>query len=287
MIRDPSWEEFLIIPGTIFTMQTALFFVAWAIKDNSIVDIFWSMGMAVPNLVILIYNGNWHHRTIISLALVWVWALRLFLHILVRHNGEDWRYQNFRKNWRALGGYCAEVVLSYVIVFLLQGFFMTIVGGAAFFTALFSSEDDDLFVLEFVGGAVLLFGLIFETIADMQLSYHIKKPENKGKIIKTGLWRYSRHPNYFGEVVVWWGVYLIACSIKWGWVTFYSALAITLLIRFVSGVPFLEKKYQDRPDFIEYKKETNCFVPWFVTKVKSNAKIDSESQQEEKEATVN
>ena len=85
--------------------------------------------------------------------------------------------------------------------------------------------------------------------------------------MKTGLWRYSRHPNYFGEATLWWGIFLIATSIKWGWATFYSALTITILVRFVSGVPFLEEKYQVRRDFQIYMKETNVFVPWFHRKV--------------------
>lgn len=102
-----------------------------------------------------------------------------------------------------------------------------------------------------------MFGIIFETVADIQMYSFKNNPENKGKIITTGLWRYSRHPNYFGEAVVWWGVYLIACATKWGFVTAYSALVITLLVRFVSGVPYLEKKYSKRKDFQVYMKETN------------------------------
>ena len=91
-------------------------------------------------------------------------------------------------------------------------------------------------------------------------------PENRGKLIKSGLWRYTRHPNYFGEAVLWWGIYLIACSVTWGPVTFFSALFITILVRFVSGVPLLENKYKDRPEFMEYMQETNIFFPWFVRK---------------------
>ena len=131
-----------------------------------------------------------------------------------------------------------------------------------FFTAIYSHEDDDIFVLEPIGGVIFLFGLIFEAVADFQLSRFVKNPENKGHIIKSGLWRYSRHPNYFGEAVVWWGLYIYACSVKWGFVTAWSALVITLLLRFVSGVPLLEKKYESRKEFQQYKKETNIFVPW-------------------------
>ena len=173
-----------------------------------------------------------------------------------------------RKKWKEIGGQFCVVISSFFAVFMLQGLFMCIVGGSALFIAIYSHEDDDLFVLEFLGAFVFLFGFIFEVVADMQLRNHIKNPDNRGKLIKTGLWRYTRHPNYFGEAVLWWGVWLIACSIKWGWSTFFAALFITLIIRFVSGVPFLEEKYKDREDFKQYCKETNCFFPWFVRKVK-------------------
>lgn len=283
MIREADPEDFWVPIVTIFGMQTLLFIVAWIIKDNSIVDIFWSMGIAIPNLVILIVNGNWHHRTIISLCLVWIWAIRLTLHIGIRHKGEDWRYKNWRELWYKVGGKFLECINSFFVVFMLQGFFMAVVGSSAFFIAIFSHEDDDLFVLEFVGAFVFLFGFIFEAVGDWQLSQFIKKPENKGHIIQSGLWRYTRHPNYFGEAVIWWGIYLIACAIEWGWVTVWSALTITILVRFVSGVPMLEKKYKDREEFQIYKQQTNCFVPWFVRKANPekirNASHDEEEQE--------
>lgn len=89
------------------------------------------------------------------------------------------------------------------------------------------------------------------------------KTPNKKKFIDWGLWKYTRHPNYFGEAVLWWGIWLIACGIQWGWVTFFAPLFISLLIRYVSGVPLLEAKYKDRIDWKMYCHETNCFVPWF------------------------
>mmetsp|Transcript_20818 Transcript_20818/g.18440 ORF Transcript_20818/g.18440 Transcript_20818/m.18440 type:complete len:120 (-) Transcript_20818:28-387(-) len=96
--------------------------------------------------------------------------------------------------------------------------------------------------------------------------------------MKSGLWRYSRHPNYFGEATLWWGIFLISTSLTWGFVTFYSALTITLLVRFVSGVPFMEEKYSKRRDFQIYMKETNCFIPWFAKKVdEENFKFDEEN----------
>jgi len=90
----------------------------------------------------------------------------------------------------------------------------------------------------------------------------------KPKFIAWGLWRYTRHPNYFGEAVLWWGIWLIACAVEWGWVTVYAPLFITILVRYVSGVPLLEAKYKDNPEFQAYCEETNVFFPWFVSKRK-------------------
>ena len=91
-----------------------------------------------------------------------------------------------------------------------------------------------------------------------------KRQPGEGKFIKTGLWRYSRHPNYFGETVMWYGIALIACSMEYGWITIYSAIFINVLIRFVSGVPFPEEKYKNNPEWQQYCRETNVFCLWFA-----------------------
>lgn len=108
--------------------------------------------------------------------------------------------------------------------------------------------------------------MLIETIADLQLYLFKAKGENKGKFMTTGLWRYSRHPNYFGEATFNWGLFIVACSFTHGWITFYSPLIVTLLLRYVSGVPLLEKEFEKRPGFAEYRAQTNCFVPWMPRK---------------------
>ena len=119
--------------------------------------------------------------------------------------------------------------------------------------------------MDLAGTLVWLFGFLFEWIGDEQLKNHLADTRpDKTKFIKTGLWRYTRHPNYFGEALLWWGVWLIACNLEQGWVTVYAPLIITLLVRFVSGVPLLEAKYAENPEFKEYCKETNVFFPWFA-----------------------
>lgn len=278
-MRDTIPEDFWVPVATIFGMQVTLFFVALAIKDNSIVDMFWGIGIALPNLVLLIVNGNWHARTILSLACVWIWALRLFLYIAIRKEGEDWRYQNWRKEWYDKGGKFLVIFNSFFIVFMFQGVFMVVVGCSSLYTGIFSDINDDLFVCEYLGAVVFLLGIVCETVADQQMYGFKNNPENKGKLIKIGLWRYSRHPNYFGEAALWWGIYLIACGVKWGFATFLSALSITILVRYVSGVPFLEEKYAKRPDFQIYMKETNCFIPWFVRTVSESEKADIEQSE--------
>ena len=114
---------------------------------------------------------------------------------------------------------------------------------------------------------VTLAAIVIEALADEQLRAFRRSKRADGDICTVGLWSWSRHPNYFGEACLWWGTYIIACSVEWGWVTFYAPLFITLLLRFVSGVPLLEEKYKNRPEFKIYMKETNVFCPWFVSKV--------------------
>ena len=149
---------------------------------------------------------------------------------------------------------------------MLQFTFSLIVNSASLYTAIFTGTPG-LVWTDYLGLAVWLFGFTFEAVGDYQLKVHLAdKTEGKKKFIDWGLWRYTRHPNYFGEAVLWWGIWLIACSDYLGWVTFYAPLFIGLLIRYVSGVPLLEQKYKDKPEWQQYCHETNCFFPWFVNR---------------------
>jgi steroid 5-alpha reductase family enzyme len=116
---------------------------------------------------------------------------------------------------------------------------------------------------DLVGFLVWITGFYFESTGDAQLARFVRDPINKGKIMQSGLWKYTRHPNYFGEVTQWWGIFIISLSVPFGIFTIIGPLTITYLILFVSGVPMLEKKYAGRADFEAYKKRTSVFFPWF------------------------
>jgi len=135
---------------------------------------------------------------------------------------------------------------------------------------------------DYVGFGLFAAGFLIEMIGDAQLSNHIaNKDPKKGKFCKTGLWRYTRHPNYFGEALLWWGFYVVALGVPMGYMTVFSPIVITLLLRFVSGVPLLERKARKHPEWALYEAETNVFVPWFWDK-NAVAKQDDNFTQEDK-----
>ena len=120
---------------------------------------------------------------------------------------------------------------------------------------------------DIVGVLVWLVGFYFEAVGDAQLARFIKDPANKGKLMQSGLWAYTRHPNYFGEVTQWWGIWIIALSVSGGWLGIIGPITITFLILKVSGIPMLEKKMAENPEFTEYKKQTSMVIPWFKKSV--------------------
>ena len=149
---------------------------------------------------------------------------------------------------------------------MLQGLFSLICNSAALYVQIYSVEEG-LIWLDYVGAAIWLFGFVFEIVGDKQLESHIAdKTPGKKKFINKGLWRFTRHPNYFGEAVLWWGVWLIACSVEWGWITVWAPAFITYLVRFLSGVPLLEKKYKGNPEWEAYCSQVNVFFPWCPSK---------------------
>lgn len=257
--------EMMKFPVTLIFIYFLIFFiVAQIIKNNSIVDIGWGMGFVLIAISTFLVNKSYFSRSILVTILVTLWGGRLAYHIISRNWGkpEDFRYAKWREEWGML-----LVPRAFLQVFMLQGLLMLIVAFSVIFIN--SSEATPLGLLDYFGSALWLFGYYFEVVGDRQLKEFLSKPENKGKIMKKGLWRYTRHPNYFGEATMWWGIFLIALSIPRGIITIISPITITVLLLFVSGVPMLEKSMKDNKDFQVYMKETNKFIPWIPKNVKS------------------
>jgi steroid 5-alpha reductase family enzyme len=251
-------ELLINVAFVIWLYMTILFFFALIKKDNSIVDIFWGLGFVLVAAYSFFNTGNINLQTLIMNTMVLLWGIRLSTHIFIRNKGkgEDFRYKAWRDSWKFF------VLRSYFQIFIFQGIFMMIVSSPIYFVNQYS--DGTLHTFDYIGIFLFLIGFSFESISDYQLLRFKKNPDNKGKIITTGLWSISRHPNYFGEALVWWGISCFALNYYQGWIMLISPLIITLLLRFVSGVPMLEKKYKDHPDWNAYKQKTAAFVP-FVT----------------------
>jgi steroid 5-alpha reductase family enzyme len=243
---------------SIFIYMSLVFIVALARKNNGIVDIAWGLGFILVSWTVFLGNGQGHPRQWLALALVTIWGGRLALHIYARNRGreEDFRYAAWRRAW---GKYF--VLRSFFQIFMLQGLLMLLV--MAPLLLIVGQEQPPLNLLDGLGALVWLAGLLFEAIGDRQLAAFIRDPANRGKLMTIGLWSVTRHPNYFGEAALWWGMAVLALSAPRGWLGLVGPLVITFLLLFVSGVPLLEKKYRGRPDFEAYKKRTPIFFPRF------------------------
>jgi steroid 5-alpha reductase family enzyme len=240
----------------IFIYMTGFYIAGQILKNNSIVDIGWGPGFIVVALVLFFYTGRSSLFNIIILISVVAWALRLSIHIFRRNLGkpEDFRYANWRKEWGK-----KEPLIAFFKVYMLQGAAMLIISLSLIFS--FSVLKTELSFINYIGVFIFLFGFIFETTGDYQLYRFKQKEENKGKIIQSGLWKYTRHPNYFGEAVVWWGIYFMSFGHGFEYIAILSPVTISLLLRFGSGVPMLEEKYREREDFQKYAAKTPVFVP--------------------------
>jgi steroid 5-alpha reductase family enzyme len=249
-------EFFLLVAVFIFLFMTVVFCLALIKKDNSIVDIAWGLGFIGVAILTFFLREGWTVRHFLMSGLVLIWGMRLAIHILIRNRGkgEDFRYAKWRQEWRRW-----FVLRSYFQVFMLQGVLLFFIALPIVFVNF--SDRADLTLVDFLGVCVWCNGFVFEAVGDNQLRQFKKRPGNKGKIITTGLWRYTRHPNYFGEVILWWGIFLLALSVENGWIASLSPLLITFLLLRVSGVAMLEKKYAGNAEFEAYAKRTNAFFP--------------------------
>jgi steroid 5-alpha reductase family enzyme len=241
----------------IWGLMTALWALSLILKDASIVDIFWGMGFVVLGWLYFLMMDGFAARKILLAVLVTVWGLRLAMHILLRNRGrgEDYRYREMRENH---GGNWWWV--SYFQVFMLQGIIMLVVS-----TPLLAAQAADtparLTLLDVLGAMLWTVGFFFEAVGDAHLTRFKRDPANKGKLLTSGVWTYTRHPNYFGDAAQWWAFYLIALAAGGWWSIASPALMTVLLVR-VSGVAMLEKSLKNKkPGYADYMARTNAFIP--------------------------
>ncbi len=249
---------FLAGGGTVVVAVTLLWLLSVRLRDVSIVDVFWSLGFVTA---VWVYRGfgppaTWRHGLV--LALVTIWGLRLAAHIYWRQRGheEDYRYQAMR---RKVGeGFWWK---SYFRVFLLQAILLWII--SAPLHAVQTSAANGWRWSDYVGLVLWIVGFFFEAVGDYQLARFKSNPENRGQVLRTGLWAHTRHPNYFGDATLWWGFFFFALASPLGLWTLPSVLLMSFLLLKVSGVALLEKTISSRrPGYREYVESTPAFVPW-------------------------
>jgi steroid 5-alpha reductase family enzyme len=248
--------------GMMAAIFVGLWLISLAIRDVSFIDSWWALGLGVLALAAFLETPAHSDRQRLLVSLVAVWSLRLGLYLLWRwrKNGPDPRYVKIIAHAKSARGRSFATTAG-VQIFAFQAVLQFIVSLPAQIGQW--DGDDTIGTLTIVGAVVAVFGFLFETIGDAQLAAFKSDPANKGKVLDRGLWRYTRHPNYFGEAMFWWGIFLIAAQTRLGLYTLPAPILVTVLLTRVSGVPMLEKAMQKKPDHAAYAARTSGFIPWF------------------------
>jgi len=242
--------------GAALGVMLAAWAVSLPLRDAGVADVAWGLAFVAIAWVASAVGGGEPERSLLIALLVTAWGLRLAAHIAERRDGEDRRYAAMREKhgegfalrsmWSIFG---TQALIAWVISLPIQ-------------VAAIDPSPADIGVLGWIGAAVCAFGIVFEAVADFQLRAFTKQPDSSGKVMESGLWRYSRHPNYFGEVCVWWGVWLVALETGSAWWTAIGPALLTFLLLRVSGVSLTEKTISSRrPGYKEYVERTSAFVP--------------------------
>lgn len=252
-----AWSALAIAVVMVVTWVVSL-----PLRNASIIDPVWSLGFVIVGWVNwLVVRGDADAlRAGVLLAFVTVWGLRLSLHLFTRNvgHGEDFRYAAMRRRWGD-----RFPIVSLFTVFALQGVLMWIVSLPLQFGIGTAGRSTGWVLALVLGAVVWIVGLSFETIGDAQLRRFRADPQSSGKVLDTGLWRWTRHPNYFGDACVWWGIGVVALGAGgWAWLALVGPVVMTTLLRRVSGVTLLEKSLvKRRPGYAEYVRRTSPFVP--------------------------
>lgn len=249
----------------IMTMMTILWIISVILKNVSIVDLFWGIGFIVAASCYYHYGKGNPERKLILMTLVIIWGLRLSLYLAWRNygKGEDFRYQEYRKKYGANRYWW----ISYFQVFLLQGILMWLIS-APLLGAQYIPGSAPPGILDALAILIWLIGFAFEAGGDFQLARFKSRIENKGKLLTSGFWNYTRHPNYFGDAAIWWAFGFLSFAGS-SYIPLLGSLLMTGLIIKVSGVALLERSLKEyKPGYKDYIERTNAFLPWFPKKTK-------------------
>ncbi|GAC1434570.1 MAG: DUF1295 domain-containing protein [Terriglobales bacterium] len=249
---------YLFLAFVLWGYMSVWFLISVLLRRNDVADVAWGLGFVLLAWTSFFLSGAKGTRGLLVSTLVSLWGMRLAWHIFARNRGraEDYRYQAWRLEWGKW-----FYARSYAQVYLLQGALLFLIATPVLI--LNRSSGGISGFLWAIGVCVWLSGFFFEVVGDAELARFAKDQHNRGKILQSGLWRYSRHPNYFGEIAQWWGIWLVALGVVGGWSGIIGPLTITILIIKVSGIPMLEKKMSQNPEFADYKRRTSILLPWF------------------------
>ncbi len=250
----------LLAAGIVFVLFTLAWLLSLWLRNFSFVDVTWSYSLAFLAPLYFVAGAGMVERKIIAMTIAMVWSIRLGTYLLVRvarhHPHEDVRYAVLREGWKD------RLALYFFGFFQAQALLILLLSFPILLACV--NPAPQLHPIEIAGALVWLIGIVGEATADGQMAAFKRDPANKGEVCQAGLWRYSRHPNYFFESVIWIGFWLFACGSPWGWVTVYApALIIYFLLR-VTGIPLTEEcAVKSKGDaYREYQRTTSAFIPW-------------------------
>jgi steroid 5-alpha reductase family enzyme len=261
-MQSEFWSVYLFGFGVVMAMLTFVWMVSVKLTNASIVDPFWGLGFVLLAIYYYFNTEGDLTRKAVVLLLTSVWGLRLFGYLLFRNAGkpEDYRYAQFRKQY----GPERYWWFSFFQVFLLQGILLWLISSPLLVAQQGLSRPFGM--LDVLGLTLWIIGFSFEAGGDYQLSKFKSDVSNKGKVLNTGFWKYTRHPNYFGDACLWWGFALFATAAGSYWPVLSSVLMTFLLLK-VSGVALLERALKkNKPEYEEYIRRTPSFFPWFPKK---------------------
>ena len=250
-----DWVAWVMALAALLAFGMAAWLISLGKRDVSIVDSLWPVMFLLATIIYVQFCSDIGARLSLVLVLLLIWSLRLCIHITWRNWGEpeDSRYQAIRRN--------NEPYFEYKSLYIVFGLQAVLAWLIAIPLPVAVSGSSALGFWDIAGVGLWLVGMLFQGVGDWQLARFKSDPSNRGEVMDRGLWRYTRHPNYFGEACVWWGFYLIAVGAG-GWWTLFAPVLITFLLLKVSGVSLLEADIEERrPAYRQYRERTNAFIP--------------------------